>query len=484
MKNDGPGNILIIEDEKTGSTAATVFENHGLRDFQTDLAPDLKPKEGESLFRAVVVQSPVQRPVFEALGLEPEERIVSLSRFRDILPGLRPNAGANNPPPVVLFLLGLGHEGHPASTREVLECASLLQGDTGHRVIVLYANLKVSGAGLEAGVREARRKGVLFFRFSNHRPRFTRDHAGRTTVEWKDEAGRMQLQVHPAWIVVDEAREAGPGNLDLASSLHAYPGPDGFLPSDNVYRLGLQTNRRGIVGILPDADPLGRDTQEDDVAAAMLEMRAIEHFDRWAPHNAAVIDARLCARCLTCYRSCPHGAVALGERIQIIPEACFACGICEAACPARAIALRNRSSDETDAHAITAIEYPTIHSGDVVAFGCRRSADRARALCRHLGHELPQDLVFVPVDCAGRISGRMLLDPLLSDASGVLVLACHPGNCHSERGNIEARARVQVVRRSLEELGLDPERLRFATLAANMGTEFGRMVQAFREGRT
>jgi coenzyme F420-reducing hydrogenase delta subunit len=63
----------------------------------------------------------------------------------------------------------------------------------------------------------------------------------------------------------------------------------------------------------------------------------------------------------------------------------------------------------------------------------------------------------------------------------VLVLACHTGNCHAERGNSEARSRVREVRAFLEEAGMDPNRVRFHTLAANMGVEFGGVARAFQD---
>ncbi len=429
--------------------------------------------ENRRVLGVVAAQAPALRAEFEALGLEPGERIVSLSDFSNTLAGLEPAQKGVSPSPLVVFLLGLARESRPLSTSQALNAASVLLDELGYRVAVLYGNLKVSGSGIEARVREARMKGALFLGFTGNRPVFTLDQQGRVTIECIDEAGRMPLILRPDWTVLDETLSAGPSALYRAGLLRAEPGPDGLLPSDNIYRHGIKTNRKGILAILPDADPLGRDSLEDDLAAAMLEIRALESLQGCSVDKAAVIDSSLCARCLTCFRSCPHGAVSIGERVEIVPEACFACGICEAACPGLAIAL-------SSSHKATAPPAaPEIRPKDLVAFGCRRSAERARALCRHLGRELPKGLVFIQVDCAGSISCKMLMDAFLSDAAGVLVLACHPGNCHAERGNTDARARVEEVQGMLEEIGLDSKRLRFHTLAANTGVEFGRVVREF-----
>ncbi len=513
MKHDKPAGILVMEDRIMGTPIADAFSRKGFPVFtvhtNTGINVSAVDSENPSLSQlngcfpsfeafltspgktehrlvsgAVAVQAPFFRPQFEALGLEPGKSVVSLSSFDRILRELPPAQKGAYPPPLVLFALGLVEESLPSSTREALKAASVLLDDLDYRVAVVHGNLKVGGAGLEALVHEVRRKGALFLRFSTNRPVFSRDHDGGFIVQCPDEAGRMQLTLAPSYIVVDETLAADPSVSYTAAVLKTKPGPDGFLPSDNIHRHGMGTNRRGILGILPGTDPLGRDSLEDDISVAMLELRALTISSKRDPEKAAFIDSGLCARCLTCFRACPHGAVSIKERVEIVPLACFACGICEAACPGRAITLKASDQSGSEPRGLQALadsEIPEISPGDVVALGCRRSAERALALCRHLGGKLPENLVFIPVECAGNVSRDMLMEVFLSDAAGVLVLACHQGNCHSERGNLEAQARVEGVRGFLREMGLDPARLRFRTLAANSGAELGALVRDFND---
>ena len=63
---------------------------------------------------------------------------------------------------------------------------------------------------------------------------------------------------------------------------------------------------------------------------------------------------------------------------------------------------------------------------------------------------------------------------------GVLVLTCHEGNCKSEKGNTYASWRVEDAQCMLEEAGYDKERLRFATLASNMGKPWDDELEPFR----
>jgi coenzyme F420-reducing hydrogenase delta subunit len=67
------------------------------------------------------------------------------------------------------------------------------------------------------------------------------------------------------------------------------------------------------------------------------------------------------------------------------------------------------------------------------------------------------------------------------NADGVLVLACHNGNCHSEKGSRLADSRVRYLKTMMEQMGFEPRRLMIQTLAANMGIEFVQIVNAFEE---
>jgi coenzyme F420-reducing hydrogenase delta subunit len=83
----------------------------------------------------------------------------------------------------------------------------------------------------------------------------------------------------------------------------------------------------------------------------------------------------------------------------------------------------------------------------------------------------------VKVPCAGKIDVDYILTAFQAGADGVLVFACHKDNCKSQQGNTFAEWRVEDAGRMLEEIGLERERLRFATIASNMPVEFLRITQ-------
>lgn len=95
------------------------------------------------------------------------------------------------------------------------------------------------------------------------------------------------------------------------------------------------------------------------------------------------------------------------------------------------------------------------------------------------GHSLPAGLVVVEGICGGSFSVRHLLSAIEAGADGILVLTCHPGNCHSEHGPRNAQQRVATAAQALALADINEERLQFSTLAANMGAEFAAKVQQF-----
>jgi coenzyme F420-reducing hydrogenase delta subunit len=108
----------------------------------------------------------------------------------------------------------------------------------------------------------------------------------------------------------------------------------------------------------------------------------------------------------------------------------------------------------------------------IVAFCCQNSALEAGVMAEEFNMPLPAGLKMIQVPCAGKVDIEYIMNAFTEGADGVLVLACHFGNCKSEEGNVFASWRVEDVQRKLAEAGFEKERLCFATLASNMGSDF------------
>ena len=82
----------------------------------------------------------------------------------------------------------------------------------------------------------------------------------------------------------------------------------------------------------------------------------------------------------------------------------------------------------------------------------------------------------IRVPCAGRVSPLFIVRALMHGADGVLVSGCHPGDCHYLEGNYLARRRFGLLKRLLEYVGIEEERVQFAWVSASEGGKFAHVV--------
>ncbi len=67
---------------------------------------------------------------------------------------------------------------------------------------------------------------------------------------------------------------------------------------------------------------------------------------------------------------------------------------------------------------------------------------------------------WIPIICTGKIDATHIINAFEEGADGILILGCPEGDCHYQDGNYEAKKRVYLVRRLLESIGIEKERIR------------------------
>lgn len=84
----------------------------------------------------------------------------------------------------------------------------------------------------------------------------------------------------------------------------------------------------------------------------------------------------------------------------------------------------------------------------------------------------PPNMNVIRVMCSGRVDPQFILKAFSDGADGVLVLGCHPGDCHYKEGNYKALRRAILLHKMLEELGIEEGRFRLEWVAASEGDRF------------
>jgi heterodisulfide reductase subunit A len=228
------------------------------------------------------------------------------------------------------------------------------------QVVVLYRNIITYGFR-EKYHLEARRRGVLFVRYTEDDP---------PTVALEPRPGGPALVVRVREHVFGETLTFEPELLALSMSIQ---------PSEGTERLarvlGVPLSQEGF---FQEAHPKVRPM---DFADDGLYLAGMAHYPKFIEESiahalacagraltvlsrpslqiggvVAVVDPARCTGCLTCVRTCPFGIPAmlaevagvgdLGGSAWIDPARCQGCGTCTAECPARAIQLEGYRDEQ------------------------------------------------------------------------------------------------------------------------------------------
>jgi len=88
----------------------------------------------------------------------------------------------------------------------------------------------------------------------------------------------------------------------------------------------------------------------------------------------------------------------------------------------------------------------------------------------------PAGVRLVRVMCSGRVEPRMVMEAFRLGADGVMVLGCHPGDCHYKEGNINTQKRAMILSSMLGQFGIEKERFRLDWVSASEGQRFRDVV--------
>ena len=95
--------------------------------------------------------------------------------------------------------------------------------------------------------------------------------------------------------------------------------------------------------------------------------------------------------------------------------------------------------------------------------------------------QYPPNIRVLRVMCSARVNPIFILKALLGGVDGVLISGCHPGDCHYMKGNYYTRRRITAVRKLLDTMGIEPDRVRLEWVSASEGIRFADTVREFTE---
>lgn len=91
------------------------------------------------------------------------------------------------------------------------------------------------------------------------------------------------------------------------------------------------------------------------------------------------------------------------------------------------------------------------------------------------------EIEIIMVPCTGRVDILHILKAFESGADAVFVAGCLEGECHYLTGNIQAKKRVNKMKQSLPQIGIETERLEMFNLSSSEGPRWAAICQEMSE---
>ncbi len=108
----------------------------------------------------------------------------------------------------------------------------------------------------------------------------------------------------------------------------------------------------------------------------------------------------------------------------------------------------------------------------IIAFLCNWCSYAGADLAGTSRMQYPTNVRIIRLMCSGALDPLYVFRALLEGADGVLIGGCHPGDCHYTNGNYKARRRVALLKKILQELGLEDDRVWLRWISASEGGRF------------
>ncbi len=208
------------------------------------------------------------------------------------------------------------------------------------QVFILYRDIRTYGL-LEDYYTEARKLGVLFFRFDPEDPPTVESSEAGVMVTFKDHVLDSSLRVS-ADLLALSAGMVAEDTEELASIVKLARTAEGHFMEAHVKLRPVDMATEGVFVCGTAHSPkLLSESISQALAAASRATTFLSQPELTLSAVTAQVNADLCASCLICVRSCPYQVPRINEDgvSEIDVALCHGCGVCAAECPAKAIEL-------------------------------------------------------------------------------------------------------------------------------------------------
>ena len=117
----------------------------------------------------------------------------------------------------------------------------------------------------------------------------------------------------------------------------------------------------------------------------------------------------------------------------------------------------------------------------ILVFACNWCSYAGADMAGVSRYQMPPNCRVVRVMCSARVRPELVISALTQGLDAVLILGCHPGDCHYTEGNYITRRRGIMLKNLLSTMGFEKSRFEVKWVSAAEGAKFAEVIREFVE---
>jgi len=353
-------------------------------------------------------------------------------------------------------------------------------------ITIFYIDIRTPAKGYEEFYQRARDRGI---RFIQGRPsQIVEDPETKNLTIYAENIILDELvELETEMVVLSTAAMPRKESVDLGQTLTIPNDPSGFYMEYHPKLKPIDTPSEGIFLAGAAQGPKDIPASVAQGSGAASRAARVLSVDEWEIEPiVAYVWAERCIsaqgkKCGVCATKCPYNAIVVeaGKAAQVIPAVCHGCGGCVAECPHNAITQMHFTDAQILAqmHALLA-EKP---EEKILALMCHWCSSAGADTAGTSHFEYPSSSRGIRVMCSARMDRDFIFEAFRLGAGMVLASGCHPQDCHYITGQRHAAKRFEKLDKTLEGMGISPERFRVEWISAAEGAKYAQVIREMDE---
>lgn len=317
-------------------------------------------------------------------------------------------------------------------------------------IIICYTDIRTVGV-YEKYYKYVQDNGIKLIR---GRPGEVAREDEHMLVRLEDTITKEKLEIPTDLVVLSAALEASEGTVNAAKTLGVPLTEDKFVKEKHPKMQPVATDIEGVFVCGTAQGP--KDITDSIIQAntAATKISELVNGGLEVEPFIATINVKKCVLCGKCIENCRYQALSLNNNsIRVGPIACTGCGDCIITCPEEAISILGQSDEKLEANIKGLLKNKKDDEQVIIAF----LDDIGNVSANNMGInrvECPSSVRIINVPFVNRVKYRHIKYALTHGADGVF-LGEYPDNYKHD----EIRENVKIMKKHLEEDGINPERL-------------------------